>query len=92
MSPRTVELERLAARVEMELRAVKAEGSPRVRTVVRAGKPGRPPRARGDDDHGTEQDYQAEAYEHRFKGGPPPCELCKAAHALRERRRARGAA
>lgn len=76
------QLERLATRVELELRAAKREAKERTRRSR-----GRPARVRTDADHGTEQDYQAEHYAHRFKGGPAPCEVCKRAHAMHERRR-----
>lgn len=77
-SPRLEGLERLAARVELEIRAE------RRRLRNEPGRaPGRPP-LRRPDDHGTERDYQA----HR-KAGEIACDVCKAGHALYERRRSR---
>jgi hypothetical protein len=78
-------LERLAAHVEIELRRERRE---RKRDCGKRRPPGRPPNPRGPADHGTETDYQAESWVHRKHDGPPPCDLCKAAHALYNRRRA----
>ena len=75
------QLERLAAAVEQEIRRERAKR--RQADHDRPRRVGRPP-SRSPDDHGTEKDYQA----HR-SNGEKPCDLCKAGHALAERRRYR---